>query len=93
MKFSLKKLPVPALDKWDQPYFMLYREDENKLISLHGTFPVFETKEDAEMVIEAMRESEPETKLIPYQVVFGVAAAAEIKYGKPVELVKPIRQE
>ena len=94
MKVIMKKLEPPPVEEWDLPYFMLFHESEggsdpDRLMSINGTFPVFATKEDAELVIEALRESVPDVKLVPVTVQYGIAAASEIKYGKPVEFVKP----
>lgn len=96
MKVLFTKRPDPPVELWGAegpPYFMLYRKGEkpsesDELISLCGAFPVFESKDEAELTIEAVQPEHPGITLVPVQVLFSIAAASRMRFGKPVQLVK-----
>ncbi len=96
MKVIFKNQPDPPLELWGEdgpPYFMLYRKGEkpgesDELIALFGGFPVFESKEEAELTIKAVQPEFPSITLVPVQILFEIAAASRMYFGKPVRLVK-----
>ena len=87
----MEELEPPLPKEWGKTYYMLTRNKAEgyDLISLHGFFPVFETREDAVMVTEAMEESIPKSGVEIRGLVYRIAVAAELSFGKPTRLVKP----
>ncbi len=95
MKVIFTKRPDPPMEQWGEegpPYFMIYRKgvklgEPDELISLCGAFPVFETKKEAELTIEAIQPEHPGITFVPVHVLFNIAAACRIRFDKPVQLV------
>ena len=95
MKVIFKNRPDPPLEQWGQegpPYFMIYQKsvklgESDELIALCGAFPVFKTKKEAELTIEAIQPEHPGMRLVPVQILFSIAAACRMRFGKPVQLV------
>lgn len=86
-----EELEPPPSTEWGKTYHMLTRDKPGSydLISLHGFFPVFETREDAVMVTEALEEDIPESGVKVRGLAYRIAVAAELSFGKPTNLVKP----
>lgn len=90
-QIRLEELATPHPKDWEKPYYMLSKKNPGgyDLISLHGFFPVFATREDAAIAVDALKENPPEMAVEVKEVEYAMAAAAELEFGKPAKLVKP----